>query len=268
MKHFIILFFMLFSVGVINLYAQVGCQLPGSNCTEAWTEQPLATVHNVYLPSNNGLPCTIDVVVRYERRCNEIRIKWIDSYRTSDGNPPPCYDISIDAALFGVPEGGVINRAISGLLSQLFDSENKTNWVDLQCPNYTKTYSASYASCFSETWTITWFTANPAGGPPVLHTHDMEIQKTPRYEGSYGLYTGYTTYFQGQVLAYLASQGVAPSAANVTAKYIPCQDYCCIIEYSFCYDGNMEVEQTLTHFYPSNRNCPELDEQCYIQTCQ
>ncbi|MFN8361631.1 MAG: hypothetical protein U0264_17115 [Candidatus Kapaibacterium sp.] len=267
MKHFVIFFFMLFSFGTVKVSAQYGCELPNSGCTDPWSANTFGHVFGIFLPGKsaapcNGIPIYADLWVTYQRRCNEIRIIEVAGF-DPDGDPPPCYDAAADAAVFNIADAAIVNRAINGLLTSLFDADYKDKKGDVRCPYNAVSYSSSYASCFREEWTITWFTSNPAGGPPVQHTHVIDIAKTNRYD-SLG---NYTNYYQNQVTSYLLSQGVLPSSANVTARYLPCNDYCCIKKFSYCYDDNDEIVETFINFYPASQTCPEIDEQCYITTC-
>ncbi|MBK9249397.1 MAG: hypothetical protein IPM69_15100 [Ignavibacteria bacterium] len=271
MKQYIILFFMLFSVGVEKVSAQYGCVLPESECTQGWSGNQFGHVFNIFLPGKSAAPCNgnpiyVDLTVTYQRRCNEIRIIEVSGF-DPDGLPPPCYDAAADAAVFNIADAAIINRSINGLLRQIFDSEHPIppppDPNPFPCPSGSISYSASFASCFREVWTITWFTANPVGGPPIMHTHDIDIGKSNHYDAN----GNYTTYYQNQVNIYLISQGVLIPSAVVTSNYFPCNDYCCIKEFSYCYDENREVVETLLNFYPASQTCPELEEQCYITTC-
>lgn len=258
---------MLLTFGVVKVSAQYGCALPNSDCTEPWGPATGAYISGIYLPGKseapcNGIPIYVDLSVYYQRRCNEIRINSFAGFHPG-GDVPPCYDAAADAAQYDIATAAIINRTINQLLATLFDDENKDNKGAVRCPSNSVSYSSSYASCFREVWTITWYTANPAGGPPIKHTHDIDLGKTNRFDAN----GNYTSYYHDAAYSYLIGQGVYPPSANITARYLPCNDYCCIKEFSYCYDENDVIVETFLNFHPASQTCPELDEQCYIKTC-
>lgn len=186
-------------------------------------------------------------------------------------NPPSCWDPSLD----GWSLGPMLNRATIELQKKLFAEEHPTPipnppdpmpYYPYYCPDGYVTYTSSRASCFREVWTIVWYTYGLSGGGLIMHTHDVEIGKSNRYDE----YGHYTNYYQNLVAEYISALGGSVLNTSVYANWFPCSDYCCIEVRKFCFDLNTwpEVTSTVLNYYPSNQNCPTNDEQCYIQTCQ
>lgn len=229
---------MFLSIGIGNVSAQQGCALPNSPCGESW-DLNLTEYVDIILPGSP--PCTLNIFVKYDRRCNEFRYADQDWEWTT--NPPPCYDPNENASQIGP----LIKQAFDNVIKKKFAAENPTP-ANVRCPNSAITYSAAYNACYQSTWTIRWFTL--IGG---WQTHSINIGKSHDLQ-----------YYFNQVNAYIALHSI--TNASITESWTPCADYCCIEEVAYCYNDQDEVERTVLNWWPSNYTCPD-DEYCYINPC-